>query len=169
MPKILFANLKKPAECRKQYIQEIRADRDPALNLKLLRKTLVKAQSTLSRYSINLGYFDDQIRTIEINLLNYQRRLETIREKATSKAVENLLPKNIPSPISQLSQLNINGENIASILARIAHKPGVATDLKFMEKFPQEISDKYLRQVQKDYDNLSPNLKLLEDLQRFSC
>ena len=156
--------LKKDAIEIKQYIQEFRADRDPALNLKLLRKTLVKAQSTLSRYSINLGYFDDQIRTIEINLLNYQRRLEKIREKATSTALENLLPNNIPSPISQLSQLTINGENIASILARIAPMPGVATDLKFMEKFPQEIRDKYLLQVQKDYANLSPNLKLLEDL-----
>ncbi len=154
--------LKKDAIEIKKYILEIRADRDPALNLKLLRKTLVKAQSTLSRYSINLGYFDDQIRTIEINLLNYQRRLETIREKAT--AVENLLPKNIPSPISQLSQLTINGENIYSILARIVPMPGVATDLKFMEKFPQEITEKYLLQVQKDYANLSPNLKLLEDL-----
>ncbi|MGK7923279.1 MAG: hypothetical protein AB4080_25095, partial [Trichodesmium sp.] len=93
-----------------------------------------------------------------------QRRLDRIREKATSKALENLLPENIPTPISQLSKLTINGEDISSILARLITTPGVTTDLKFLEKFPQEITEKYLLQMQKDYANLSPNLKLLEDL-----
>lgn len=156
--------LKKDAVQIKKYIDEIQSYQNPGSHLKQLQQILVNAPSTLSRYSINLGYLNNQTRTIEINLLNYQRRLEKIKEKTTSKAVENLSEKNIPSPISQLSQLTINGEDIASILARIAHKPGVATDLKFMEKFPQEITEKYLLQVQKDYANLSPNLKLLEDL-----
>ncbi|NEQ77343.1 MAG: hypothetical protein F6K23_32645 [Okeania sp. SIO2C9] len=156
--------LKKSAIEIQQYIQEIQKYQNPSLNLKPLQKILVKSQTTLYNYSIKLGYFDSQIRTIEINLLNYQRRLDTIREKATSKALENLLPENIPTPISQLSKLTINGEDISSILARLISTPGVTTDLKFIEKFPQEITEKYLLQMQKDYANLSPNLKLLEDL-----
>ncbi|NES63878.1 MAG: hypothetical protein F6K24_00545 [Okeania sp. SIO2D1] len=104
--------LKKSAIEIQQYIQEIQKYQNPSLNLKPLQKILVKSQTTLYNYSINLGYFDSQIRTIEINLLNYQRRLDTIREKATAKAVENLLPENIPTPISELSKLTINGEDI---------------------------------------------------------
>ncbi|MEM1169485.1 MAG: hypothetical protein AAGJ08_10525 [Cyanobacteria bacterium P01_H01_bin.35] len=156
--------LKKSAIEIQEYIQEIQKYKNPSLNLKLLKEILVKSQTTLSKYSINLGYFDSQIRTIEINLLNYQRRLDRIREKATSKALENLLPENIPTPISQFSKLTINGKDISSILSCFINTPGVTTDLKFMEKFPQEITDKYLLQMQKDYANLSPNLKLLEDL-----
>ncbi|MGD1700787.1 hypothetical protein [Dapis sp. BLCC M229] len=156
--------LKKSAIEIQEYIQEIQKYQNPSLNLKPLQKILVESQKTLSDYSINLGYFDSQIRTIEINLLNYQIRLDIIREKATSKAVENLLPENIPTPISQLSKLTINGEYISSILARLITTPGVTTDLKFLEKFPQEITEKYLLQMQKDYANLSPKLKLLEDL-----
>ncbi len=156
--------LKKSAVEIQQYIQEIQNYQNPSSNLKQLKEILVKSQTTLSNYSINLGYFDSQIRTIEINLLNYQRRLDRIREKATAKALENLLPENIPTPISQLSKLTINGEDISSILARLINTPGVTTDLKFMEKLPQEITEKYLLQMQKDYANLSPNLKLLEDL-----
>ncbi len=156
--------LKKDAIKIQEYIQEIQKYQSSSLNLKLLKEILVNSQTTLSNYSINLGYFDSQIRTIEINLLNYQRRLDRIREKATSKALENLLPENISTPISQLAKLTINGEDISSILARLITTPGVTTDLKFLEKFPQEITEKYLLQMQKDYANLSPNLKLLEDL-----
>jgi hypothetical protein len=36
------------------------------------------------------------------------------------------------------------------------------TDLKFLKKFYRSGRDKYLQQVQKDYDSLSPGLKLLE-------
>lgn len=156
--------LKKSAIEIQQYIQEIQKYQNSSLNLKPLQKILVNSQKTLYDYSIKLGYFDSQIRTIEINLLNYQRRLDRIREKATSKALENLLPENIPTPISQLSKLTKKGEDIYSKLARFITIPGVTTDLKFLEKFPQEITEKNLLQMQKDYANLSPNLKLLEDL-----
>ena len=37
-------------------------------------------------------------------------------------------------------------------------------DLKFLEKFSDNITDTYLLQVQKDYDNFSPGLRLLEVL-----
>lgn len=156
--------LKKSAIEIQEYIQTIQKYQSPSLNLKPLQEILVKSQTTLYNYSIKIRDFESQIRTIEINLLNYQRRLDRIREKATSKTLENILPDKIPSPISQLSKLARNREDIYAILANLITAMGVTTDLKFLEKFHQEISEKYLLQMQKDYGNISPNFKLLEDL-----
>lgn len=66
-----------------QYIGEFNQAQTRRLNLKKLRKTLVKAQNTLSNYAINLNYLNAQKRTLEVNLLNYRRRLDRIEQRLT--------------------------------------------------------------------------------------
>lgn len=106
-------------------------------NLKQLRKTVVDAQNILLKYTTKLNYLDAQIRTIEINAINYSRRIGTIGDRLNQ----------IPTQ---------NGQNtIAQILP---------CDLKFLEKFSKDVEEKYQLQVQKDYANLSPGLQLLQDL-----
>jgi len=61
------------------------------LNLKKLRQTLVDAQNTLSNYSINLKYLNTQKRTIEVNLLNYRRRLDRIQQRLTNFQAASVL------------------------------------------------------------------------------
>lgn len=92
-----------------------------SLNLKLLQETLHKAWEILPRYTTDLSGLDDQTRTIEINLDNYQKRLQTLE------------------------------------------KNGGQQKLK-LEQFSELVQNKYLRQVQKDHANLTPGLKLLENL-----
>jgi len=104
------------------------------ISLKKKRGLLEDVQDILSRYGIELRYLDIQKHTIEINLRNYQKRLVKIREDAQKEA---------------------------------GRQPALAatdcpTDLKFLETFSQEVGESYLRQVQKDYDNLSPGLELLD-------
>jgi molecular chaperone GrpE (heat shock protein) len=67
----------------KQYIKDFNQAQTRRLNLKKLRQTLVNAQNTLSNYSINLSYLNTQKRTIEVNLLNYRRRLDRIKQRLT--------------------------------------------------------------------------------------
>jgi hypothetical protein len=66
-----------------RYIKDFNKAQTRRLNLKKLRKTLVNAQNTLSNYSINLSYLNTQKRTIEVNLLNYRRRLDRIKQRLT--------------------------------------------------------------------------------------
>ncbi|WP_414621193.1 hypothetical protein [Calothrix sp. CCY 0018] len=54
------------------------------LNLTQLQKTLTNTLVSLSDYTIQLNYLDDQIRTIKINLDNYQYRLEKITREHQS-------------------------------------------------------------------------------------
>lgn len=103
-------------------------------SLKKKRELLEDAQDILSRYGIELRYLDIQKHTIEINQQNYQKRLGKIRNDAQKEAGRQpaLAEKDFP------------------------------TDLKFLETFSKEMGESYLMQVQKDYDNLSPGLELLE-------
>ncbi|WP_460206052.1 hypothetical protein [Scytonema sp. NUACC21] len=91
-----------------------------------MRQTLVEAQNILWRYSVNLNYLATQKRTIEINLLNYERRLERIKQK--------------------LNELNTDSE------------------LKFLQKFIEEVKRRYLQQVQSDCESLNPGLTIVTDL-----
>ncbi|MCC3537014.1 MAG: hypothetical protein JGK03_23140 [Microcoleus sp. PH2017_25_DOB_D_A] len=110
-------------------------------NLKQLRTTVVDAQNILPKYTIKLNYLDAQIRTIEINAINYSRRLGTISDR--------------------LNQIQAqNGQNPIAQVANLQHP----YDLKFLEKFSEDIEKKYQLQVQKDYANLSPGSQLLQDL-----
>ncbi|NEQ65993.1 MAG: hypothetical protein F6K21_10920 [Symploca sp. SIO2D2] len=66
-----------------QYVEDFHQAQTRRINLKQLRQTLVKAQKTLAHYAINLNYLNAQKRTIEVNLLNYRRRLERIKVRLT--------------------------------------------------------------------------------------
>ncbi|MEH2330694.1 hypothetical protein [Nostoc sp.] len=149
---------------QEEYIKKFPKKDSQWLNFKQLQETLVKVQSTLVNYSISLSYLENRISTIEINLLNYQRRLVRIKEKATSENLKLFLPSNILSqlPISVLNLL-ITSTEMYSPVAQLVKIPGFS-DLKFLENFSNEVTEKYLLQVQKDNANLSPGLRLLENL-----
>ncbi len=66
-----------------QYLKDFDRAKTRNLNLKQLRKTLVDAQNTLANYSIDLNYLNTQKRTIEVNMLNYGRRLKRMEQRLT--------------------------------------------------------------------------------------
>ena len=107
-------------------------------NFTELSKILDKAQETLSQYSLNLSDFEYQLRTLEVNLYNYQKRLERLEE--------------ITEIESSLLRQSIGGYLLRS------------SDLKFFTKFSQWAEDKYLLQLTKDLESLSPGLTLLDGL-----
>lgn len=138
-------------------------------NLKGLRRTVVKSQKILPQYSIKLNALVSQSRTIEINLLNYNRRLlniakqlSTIQAKAGDKSINKFLPAGVVSWFQATSGVAIgtNQNAISTQLANWQHP----CNLKFLEKFSDEVAKKYQLQVQKDYESLSLDLQLLQDL-----
>ncbi|MBK4730819.1 hypothetical protein JJD41_13230 [Oxynema sp. CENA135] len=146
----------------KRCIDLVKQQTEPSLNLSELQKSLFDAQSTLSRYAIDLNEFADQIRTIEINLLNYQRRLKTIQENTQNKSAEALRSSTGYPPLQALvSQLD--SPELNAIVGLLVNWQ-LSCDFTFLEKFRNDVQDKYLLQIQKDYDSLSPGLTLLEDL-----
>lgn len=91
-----------------------------------IRHYLDKAQGILNRYTMKLDQLNVQAHTTEINLNNYQKRVNQIAKKAEElKEARN--------------------------------------DLKFLEKFSQAVTDKYLLQISKDAKNMELGLRLLED------
>lgn len=145
-------------------ITDLRTKSSPKPKLKLLTPILKTAQNTLSNYFIDISYFDYQIRNIEINLNNYKKRLVTLQEKAERETVNTLLPKELNSLIQNPAITSlISNSALSSFLSQLPNSQS-SLDLKFLEKFSNKIEDKYLLQVQKDYENLSPGEKLLEGL-----
>lgn len=145
-------------------ITDLRTVSYPKPKLKLLTPILEKAQNTLSRYSINISYFDYQLRNIEINLDNYKKRLVTLQEKPDRETINSLLPKELTSLIQNPAITSlISNSALSPLLSQLTNSQGFL-DLKFLEKFSNDVEDKYLIQVQKDYENLSPGEKLLEGL-----
>lgn len=63
----------------------------------------------------------------------------------------------------QRRNINLNLDNYKKRLNTLQKKAD-SSDLKFLEKFSEHITNKDLIQLQWDYDNLSPGLKLLEGL-----
>ncbi len=138
-------------------------------NLKQLRKTVVDAHNILPKYTTKLNYLDAQIRTIEINAINYSRRIGTIGDR-----LNQIQTQNGQNPIAQILPIlswfqsatatsnptSTNPTPLLSQLANLQHP----YDLKFLEKFSEDVEEKYQLQVQKDYANLSPGLQLLQDL-----
>jgi hypothetical protein len=130
--KIMFASrqsryfkkeLKKNYVCILDLIRKIRApEEQTSKHNQGLRELLREAQFTLSEYSINISFFDAQIRNIEINVDNYEKRSDYLQTKAQPSTLE------------------------------------------FLENFRDYVRNKSLPQIKKDYDNLSPGLKLLEGL-----
>ncbi|MGL4499239.1 MAG: hypothetical protein ACRCU2_09275, partial [Planktothrix sp.] len=107
-------------------------------NFTELSKILDKAQKTLSQYSLTLSDFEYQLRTLEVNLYNYQKRLERLEE--ITELESSLL-------------MQSSGDYLLK-----------SSDLKFLAKFSQWAEDKYLLQLIKDLESLSPGLKLLDGL-----
>lgn len=62
----------------------------------------------------------------------------------------------------QSRTIEINLSNYKKRLARIQEKAEAGSDLKVLEKFSDLVTDKYLLQVTKDYENLSLGLSLLD-------
>lgn len=138
-------------------------------NLKQLRTTVVDAQNILPKYTIKLNYLDAQIRTIEINAINYTRRIGTIGDR-----LNQIQAQNAQNPIAQILPIlswfqsatatsNPTSTTPTPLLSQIANLQHPC-DLKFLEKFSEDVEKKYQLQVQKDYANLSPGLQLLQDL-----
>jgi hypothetical protein len=73
----------------KQYINDFNQAQTRRSNFKKLRQTLVNAQNTLSNYSIKLSDLNTQKRTIEVELLNYKRRLDRIKKRFTEFQADN--------------------------------------------------------------------------------
>lgn len=111
-------------------LRQIRGEKYQNLPLNNLKDILNQARSIVSDYTIDVDELGYQLRTITINLENYQKRSATITEKA-------------------ISAQGLEGE-----------KP--ITDLAFLAKFSARVTEKYLLQVEKDYENLSPGLQRLE-------
>lgn len=158
----LKQKLKKNYKNIQKYINSFRKENENVSNLNKLRKSLFRAENLLSNYAIDLKYFADQIRTIEINLINYQRRVEWVNELAKK---EYSLPSTSSafSPYIEVLISQINSPELEAILEPWAGRatPG---NLKFLENFSTTVQEKYLLQALKDYDSLSPGLNLLEDL-----
>ncbi len=104
-----------------------------------IQQILEKAQHTQSQYVIDLINFEYQLKTLEVNWENYQKRLKLIREKAEPQ----------PSPL---------------ILPRLSKSMVVSSDLNFLEQFSDVVAQKYWQQLQKDYENFIPGKQLLESL-----
>ncbi len=94
------------------------------MKLNQLQKILTDNLINLSDYTIALNYFENQSRTIQINLDNYKFRLTEMIKKY----------------------------------------PG--NDLEFLKNFSESeiYAQKYQRQLEADYANLSPGLTLLQNL-----
>ncbi|WP_202895761.1 hypothetical protein [Iningainema tapete] len=53
---------------------------NPAIDINQLRKTLAKTPEILLKYTNNVSYIDDQKRTIKINISNYNKRWQKLKE-----------------------------------------------------------------------------------------
>lgn len=135
-------------------------ERHAILSLRKLKRKLLQAQYTLYYYSADLNKFSDQIRTMEVNLLNYERRVKVIHEKA-KKAVH----KKILLDYDYLSSWGFNLEHLNLVLTQeIIIQLISPYNLNFLYDFTNEFNNKYILQIQKDYESLSPGLILLQNL-----
>ena len=165
--KILWANrqsqtLKKRLQPDFVVIEECMNGLTKKVNLKELDRLLVKAQNTLAVYATDLHDLEYQARTIEINLHNYNKWLAVVPEKVDEIGTRELLPEPINFLIKVSEAITIIPSiDIYSVMIKVTN---LQCDLKFLAKFSDENAETYLLQVQKDYDNFSPGLRLLEVL-----
>jgi hypothetical protein len=96
--KILFAysqsrklkqSLKADFQNIQNYIALFKNNNSQGADLKKLQQDLNEAEGTFSTYTIDLSYFEYQIRTLEINLYNYEQRLDTLREHLQSVSLKS--------------------------------------------------------------------------------
>lgn len=136
-----------------KYQKELKNAKSGKLDLKKLRQILIDAQDILPYYSLDLNNILIQKRTIEINLLNYERRLETIKKKLNPEQENNDL---------YLLQQQI-GKQIEAIKQKITNSH-VPDDLEFIHQFAEDVKHRYLVQINNDYESYSPGLTTLIEL-----
>ncbi|MBW4561618.1 MAG: hypothetical protein KME32_10775 [Mojavia pulchra JT2-VF2] len=74
------SNLKIVAKLAQGIVNNLNAESQSAeVNISNLQKVLKKAPEILLKYTYNLAYLDDQRRTVNINIINYQKRWQKIQ------------------------------------------------------------------------------------------
>lgn len=121
-----------------QRLAEIENASQTRPKLQQIQRILEKAQQIQSQYVIDLIKFEYQVKTLEVNRENYQKRLKLIREEAEPQSSPLILP------------------GLSSLV--------VSSDLNFLEQFSDVVAQKYWQQLQKDYESFSPGKQLLESL-----
>lgn len=153
-------DLKEGYRTIKDFMSLFQKERQNNPSLRQLKKKLLQAQYSLYHYSIDLNKFADQIRTMEVNLLNYDRRIKIIQEKANKETQKKI--------ISDHDYLSSWGLDLTSLDWQLVPQSIIdfvsPHDFSFLDKFRQNFSNKYMLQVEKDYESLSPGLILLEEL-----
>jgi hypothetical protein len=143
----------------KSYSKDLKKE-----NFKRLEKTVINAQKLLSEYTIKFNDFGYQIQTIEINLLNYERRVSKIEAEARQEANNQILSDGLFSWLKILLDSSRVADNNQLPLVPEAANLQYPSNLKFFNNFRDDVKNKYLLQIQKDYENLNPGLQLLGDL-----
>lgn len=148
------------------HVKEVSSKR---VKTQRIREILYDTQNILSRYSVNVSYFHSQVRNIDTNLDNYKKRLGRFQEKLEQKAINTFIPEQIISTVQNVILQNsifstlLPSSTLSSIFTQVANISYI-NDLKFLEIFTNIVNDKYLLQLKKDYENLSPGLNLLKGL-----
>lgn len=155
----LKQQIKKDFIAIQAYIKSSKSD-----SLKQRRKILTDAQKTLSSYAIAVTNFADQLGTIDINLLDYNRRVKRLEKIAEEASIQSILPDRLfPGFLGVNPRTKGSDRAGSSFLSQMANWQH-PSDLKFLENFGEDIANKYQLQLQKDIENLSPGLNLLENL-----
>jgi chromosome segregation ATPase len=77
----LKANLKQADKLAQDIVRDLNEKAQNArINLDKLQKELQSTADVILRYTNNLTYLDDQRRTIDVNISNYQKRYQKIQE-----------------------------------------------------------------------------------------
>jgi hypothetical protein len=140
-------------------------------SLKQLRQTVIDAQKLLFDYTIDLNNLGYQCRNLEVSLFNYNRRLISIQERLSKihaqdgeEVINKLLPNNISSWFHDAAvRAKLIGTYQSYLLTHLMSWQ-YPCDLKFLKNFSDDVEKKYLLQLQKDYESLSPGVQLLQDL-----
>lgn len=116
-------------------------------------------KQTIKNYFITIQECANSLRQEQSPGLNFKQIRKTL-----SQVQQTLTPYSINLNYLdyQSRTIELNLSNYKKRLARIQEKAEAGSDLKVLEKFSDLVTDKYLLQVTKDYENLSLGLSLLD-------
>ncbi len=135
---ILKQNLKEEFKVIQTYVQDLRGDKSRILSNKKLKNILDDARISMSEYAINYTYLKTQARTLDTNICNYRKILNTIAEESHQEFC-----------------IRIQNDNKCTFSSLV-------TDFNVLHNFWKTSYDRYLLQVRKDCDDLRAGLELLE-------
>jgi hypothetical protein len=124
--------LKEDAIAIRECLQDIRNSNLKTRAFKKLQRTLDRTRKILPDYTIDLGSLNDQITTVEINLHDYQVRVQAIADLLTQEFSPTVSGQRTPF------------------------------ELTFLDRFRERVRDRYLLQMNKERDYFSSTLKTLE-------